>query len=102
LELSGHTLQTALNGDNALDQFASFEPHVVLLDVGLPGVDGFAVARALRQRDRSGKLRIIGISGYGQQEYQTIGKEAGFDAYLVKPIDYDELERLLTAFRSNH
>ncbi|HEY3475707.1 MAG TPA: ATP-binding protein [Anaerolineales bacterium] len=101
LELSGHTLQTALNGDSALDQFASFEPDVVLLDVGLPGVDGFAVARALRQRDRSGKLRIVGISGYGQQEYQTIGKEAGFDAYLVKPVDYDELEHLLTAFRSN-
>jgi CheY-like chemotaxis protein len=102
LELSGHELQTAGNGNEALDRFASFQPDVVLLDVGLPGVDGFAVARALRQHDSSGKLRIIGISGYGQPEYQTLGKEAGFDAYLVKPIDHDELERLLTAFRPNH
>jgi PAS domain S-box-containing protein len=101
LKLSGHELETALNGIEALDRFGLFQPHVVLLDVGLPGMDGFAVARELRLRDGSGKLRIIGVSGYGQQEYLHIGKEAGFDAYLVKPVDHDELERLLTTFTQN-
>lgn len=101
LRLSGHDLETALNGTEALDRCISFRPDVVLLDVGLPGLDGFAIARELRQRDSGHDLRIIGISGYGHKEYQDIGKEAGFDAYLVKPVDHDELERLLTMFMHN-
>lgn len=96
LKLSGYELDTAMNGDEALDRFTSFQPHVVLLDVGLPGLDGFAIARELRRRDHGHSLYIIGISGYGHKEYQDTGKEAGFDAYLVKPVDHDELERLLT------
>lgn len=98
LKLSGHEPQTALNGTQALELSTSFQPHVVLLDVGLPGMDGFAIARELRRRDNHSFLRIIGISGYGHQEYQELGKEAGFDAYLVKPVDHDELERLLSRF----
>ena len=101
LRLSGHDLETALNGTEALDRCMSFQPDVVLLDVGLPGLDGFAIARELRRRDGGHDLRIIGISGYGHKEYQDIGKEAGFDAYLVKPVDQDELERLLTTFMQN-
>jgi CheY-like chemotaxis protein len=100
LRLSGHDLETALHGTEALDRCMSFQPDVVLLDVGLPGLDGFAIARELRQRNGH-NLRIIGISGYGHKEYQDIGKEAGFDAYLVKPVDHDELERLLTTFMQN-
>ena len=98
LKLSGHEPETALNGSQALDLCTSFHPHVVLLDVGLPGMDGFAIARELRRRGCNAYLRIIGISGYGHQEYQDLGKEAGFDAYLVKPVDHDELERLLRTF----
>lgn len=98
LKLSGHEPETALNGSQALDLCTSFHPHVVLLDVGLPEMDGFAIARELRRRGCNSYLRIIGISGYGHQEYQDLGKKAGFDAYLVKPVDHDELERLLRTF----
>jgi CheY-like chemotaxis protein len=97
LNLSGHVVETALNGTEALARIAAFSPDVVLLDVGLPGMDGFSVAREIRARHQ-GPLRIIAISGYGHAEYQSMGKEAGFDAYLVKPIDHEELDRLLALY----
>ena len=74
LRLSGHDLETALNGTEALDRCMSFRPDVVLLDVGLPGLDGFAIARDLRQRDSGHDLRIIGISGYGHKSTKTSAK----------------------------
>lgn len=98
LNLSGHVVETALSGTDALARIAAFSPDVVLLDVGLPGMDGFSVAREVRARHQGGPLRIIAISGYGHAEYQTMGKEAGFDAYLVKPIDHEELDRLLALY----
>jgi CheY-like chemotaxis protein len=98
LNLSGHVVETALSGTDALARIATFSPDVVLLDVGLPGMDGFSVAREIRARHQGGPLRIIAISGYGHAEYQTMGKEAGFDAYLVKPIDHEELDRLLALY----
>jgi CheY-like chemotaxis protein len=98
LRLSGHVVDTAVNGAEALDRLGRFSPQVVLLDVGLPGMDGFSVAREIRERQGGTPIRIIAISGYGHAEYQTMGKEAGFDAYLVKPIDHEELDRLLASY----
>ncbi len=98
LSLSGHQPETALNGTEALERSTTFQPHVVLLDIGLPGMDGFTVARQLRQRQSIRPLRIIAISGYGHAEYQDLGKAAGFDAYLVKPLDHDALDRLLATY----
>ena len=98
LNLSGHVVETVLSGTDALARMAVFSPDVVLLDVGLPGMDGFSVAREIRARHQGGPLRIIAISGYGHPEYQNMGKEAGFDAYLVKPIDHEELDRLLASY----
>ena len=70
-------------------------PQVVLCDIGLPGLDGYSVARQLRQEQGSNKIFLIAVSGYGQEEDQERAKSAGFDAYLVKPISLKDLEKLL-------
>jgi len=68
---------------------------VVLCDLGLPGLDGFAVARTLRQSPATAAARLIAISGYGQEEDRRRCQEAGFDEHLIKPVDFAALERLL-------
>ncbi|MGH7277213.1 MAG: response regulator [Candidatus Rokuibacteriota bacterium] len=72
-------------------------PDVVLLDVGLPGMSGYDVARRLRQDARRSGLTIIALSGYGQEEHRTESRQAGCDAHLVKPVDPDVLRRILAA-----
>ena len=71
---------------------------MALVDVGLPGLDGYSVARQLRQEQGSNKMFLIAVSGYGQEEDQQRAKTAGFDAYLVKPISLKDLEKLLAEF----
>jgi two-component system CheB/CheR fusion protein len=70
-------------------------PDIVLCDVGLPGMDGYAVARMLRGEQSFGGTVLIAVSGYGQEEDRNRSREAGFDLHLIKPVDADELERLL-------
>jgi CheY-like chemotaxis protein len=68
---------------------------VVLCDLGLPGVDGYAVAAALRQDPATASVRLIAVSGYGREEDRRRCREAGFDHHLTKPVEPGELERLL-------
>jgi len=72
---------------------AGFAPDVVLLDLGLPGMDGFEVARRIRQQHPT--MRLVALSGYGQARDRARSAAAGFDAHAVKPVDMDELDRLL-------
>jgi CheY-like chemotaxis protein len=95
LELYGCTVEAARSGLEALDAARRYLPEVVLCDLGLPGMDGYQVAAALRQDPLTAKARLIAISGYGQEEAQRRSREAGFDLHLTKPIDFDELQRLL-------
>ena len=69
----------------------------MLLDIGMPGMDGFEVARRARQRPESRELTLIALSGWGQDEDRRRSREAGIDYHLVKPVDLDELGHLLTA-----
>ncbi|RPI62581.1 MAG: response regulator, partial [Lysobacterales bacterium] len=69
----------------------------MLLDIGMPGMDGFEVARRARQRLDSGGLTVIALSGWGQDEDRRRSREAGIDYHMVKPVDLEELGRLLTA-----
>jgi CheY-like chemotaxis protein len=96
LTLSGHHAETALTGAVEIELARTFRPEVVLCDIGLPGgVDGYTVARALRQDPNLKSAYLIAVTGYGQEEDQRRCREAGFNAHVIKPVDYDELERLL-------
>jgi PAS domain S-box-containing protein len=93
LQLDGHRTLTVYSAESALQQAAGFDPHVVLLDIGLPGMDGYEVARRMRASKPS--LRLIALSGYGQHEDKQRSVAAGFDAHLTKPVEMTALEALL-------
>jgi CheY-like chemotaxis protein len=95
LELSGCTVAVAYSGPEALEMARGFHPEVVLCDLGLPGMNGYEVAAALRQDPAAATARLIAVTGYGQEEDRRRSHDAGFDIHLTKPIDPDELQRLL-------
>ncbi len=95
LQIRGHDVQVAHDGPTGLDQAKKSKPQVVLLDIGLPGMDGYQLAAHLRREETVKDATIIAISGYGQEEDRRLAKEAGFDHHLVKPIASDELIRIL-------
>ncbi len=97
LRRSGHTVATAHEGFAAIEAARSFRPDVVLLDLGLPGVDGYGVARTLRSEAGFAKVRFIAFSGYGQPEDRKRSQEAGFSHHLVKPVKFETLCSILSA-----
>ncbi len=96
LRLLGHDVKTAHDGRDAVLAARTHKPDVVLLDIGLPGMDGYEVATQLRQEGCCSGAVFIAISGYGQEEDRRRSKAAGFDYHLVKPIDHDALISLLS------
>jgi CheY-like chemotaxis protein len=94
LERMGHQVAVAYNGPAALDKAREFHPEVVLLDLGMPGMDGFEVARRLRAEHDSG-LKIVAQTGWGQKADRRRTREAGFDEHLAKPVDLAALQQLL-------
>jgi len=95
LERSGHEVTVAYSAEKALEVAAEFQPEVVLLDIGLPEMDGYEVARRLRRDSRLKGLKLIALTGYGQDSDLQRAKEAGFDHHLVKPAGLDKIEELL-------
>jgi signal transduction histidine kinase len=95
LSIFGHEVRTAHDGPSALAEAKKDPPNVVLLDIGLPGMDGFEVARRMRQEPTLKNATFIAVTGYGQNEDRRRSREAGFDTHLVKPIDPKGLNRLL-------
>ena len=93
LEIYGHEVQVAFSGPVALDAARTFLPDIVLLDISLPGMDGYEVARQIRA-DRT-DCRLVALTGYGQDEDRQRSRDAGFDFHLVKPVDLQELVRVL-------
>jgi CheY-like chemotaxis protein len=97
LQLWGHTVVVAHAGAEGIALARDFEPDVVLCDIGLPGgLDGYAVARELRAHTDGGPPYLVALTGYGQDEDQRLAAAAGFDRHLVKPVDHDVLEKLLS------
>jgi two-component system CheB/CheR fusion protein len=94
LSLKGHSLEIAATGPRALDIARRFRPDVVLLDIGLPGIDGFEVARQLKS-EHGDALRIIAVSAYGSESDRQQSLEAGCEVHLVKPADPRFIESLL-------
>jgi signal transduction histidine kinase len=91
----GHQVQAVNDGPTALESARAFRPEVVLLDIGLPGMDGYEVASRLRSQAGARSLVLVAITGYGQEEDRRRSHEAGFDFHLVKPIDLEILKRIL-------
>ena len=100
LELDGHRVETAADGTSGVETALRTTPDLVLIDIGLPGLDGYAVARHLRAA-LGQRVTLVALTGYGQSEDRRRTSEAGFDAHLVKPVDPDVLSRALsTGFRT--
>lgn len=99
LTITGHQVQTDYSGATALESAAAFHPDVVLLDIGLPGLDGYEVAKRLRQKPEFKQTLLIAVSGYCQEQDRKRSREAGFDHHLAKPIDHETLSTLLTEKR---
>jgi len=97
LEMGGHEVRTCYDGPSGLAEAELFCPEVVLLDIGLPGMDGFEVARRLRAREASPRPLLVALTGYGQADDVRRSREAGFDHHLVKPADPAALTALLAA-----
>ena len=99
LELGGHDVRTAYDGPIAIETAKAFQPHVVLLDIGLPKMSGYEVAQHLRQQQETRLALLIALSGYGQEEDRQRALDSGFDHYLIKPIDHGTLETLINSGR---
>jgi len=97
LRRAGCELEIALDGPTALNRAHQFHPTAVLLDIGLPGMDGYEVARRLRAEEHEEHAILVAITGYGQEEDVRLSRDAGFDSHLVKPVDIDEIQQLLGA-----
>ncbi len=95
LELYGHEVRVAYDGLEGVQVAFERSPDVVLCDIGMPGLDGYGVARALRKNPSTAQTRLIAITGYGSEQTQRLCKEAGFDRHFTKPIDPVVLARLL-------
>jgi CheY-like chemotaxis protein len=96
LEEMGYVVELADDGPSALVKASSFQPDVALVDIGLPVMDGFEVARRLRVVCGAGKdLRLVAVTGYGQETDRSRSADAGFMLHLVKPVDLDVLSRVL-------
>jgi two-component system CheB/CheR fusion protein len=97
LEMNGHTVRVAHDGHTALAAASTFSPNVILLDIGLPGMDGYRVIKELRALPSMATVTIVATTGYGREEDRARCLAAGFDDHLTKPIDHALLERILAA-----
>src|SRR5215831_18616591 len=95
LELASHEVHDAADGPAGIELVAAVEPDIAFVDIGLPGVDGYEVARRLRERHKD--LCLVAMSGYGQSEDRRKAVEAGFDIHLLKPVDPDRLSAIIAA-----
>ncbi len=95
LKAGGHDVHTAYDGRTAIKLAEELKPDVVLLDIGMPEVSGYDVARAIRREAWGRNMRLIALTGWGQAEHRRRSIEVGFDDHLVKPVDLDVLENLL-------
>lgn len=92
----GHDVRVAHDGASALSAARDFKPQVILLDIGLPDMDGYAVAHRLRGEGLGGEM-LIALTGYGEAQDRARAQQAGFDRHLTKPVDPEKLQKLVRA-----
>jgi CheY-like chemotaxis protein len=95
LEMLGHEVHTAHDGLEAVGAVAQFQPDVVLLDIGLPKLNGYEAARRIREQNGGTGPVLVALTGWGQEEDRRLSKEAGFDHHMTKPVDFADLQKVL-------
>ena len=96
LNKMGNETQTAHDGHEAVDVAAAFKPDVILLDIGMPKLNGYDACRRIREQPWGREPFIVALTGWGQEEDRRRSREAGFDRHMVKPVDPADLVKLLT------
>ncbi len=99
LAMDGHSVQVAFAGPQALQSVESFRPHIVLLDIGLPGIDGYEVTRRIRETHER-PIHLVALTGYGQDSDRERARVAGFADHLVKPVEHSKLQQTLASIAS--
>jgi DNA-binding response OmpR family regulator len=97
LTADGHTVAKAADGREAVETAATFRPDIAILDIGMPGLNGYSVAQALRENSQTSSLVLVALSGLGQREDKARAISAGFDRHFTKPVDINSLRAFLAA-----
>ncbi len=95
VETLGVEVRTVYEGLETVSVVEAFRPDLVLLDIAMPGLDGHEIARKIRGEDWGEEVMLVALTGWGREEDKRRTREAGFDGHLVKPVDFDGLERLI-------
>jgi CheY-like chemotaxis protein len=99
IEKMGHEVQTAVDGSAAIDVARTFRPALVLLDIGLPLMDGYSLARRLRE-EHGNELVLAALTGYGQDRDRRLSEQAGIDHHLVKPVSLDAVRAIIASLQA--
>ena len=99
LRLQGHIVEIAHDGEEAIAAAERFQPHAILLDLGLPGLNGFEVCQRIRQRPWGAAVLMVAQTGWGQAQDRARTRDAGFDAHLTKPIDPAAVQDMLVTLK---
>ncbi|MEO6563454.1 MAG: response regulator [Nitrosospira sp.] len=97
LESMGLNAKAVNSGPAALGKLPTYRPNVILLDIGMPGMNGYEVARRIREQPQFDNTRLVALTGWGQEEDRQLSRNAGFDHHLTKPVDFKVLKDLITA-----
>src|SRR5687768_8576268 len=100
VSMLGHEAATAATGAEALQRAGEKSPDITFVDIGLPDVDGYEVARRIRQHPHANKTYLIALTGYSDPYERKNAESAGFDEYIVKPLELDELRRVFGRFKT--
>jgi CheY-like chemotaxis protein len=100
LSLGGHETHTANDGEHAISEAAKLRPDVILLDIGLPRLDGYDTCRRIREQPWGRNMVIVALTGWGEEEDRRQATQAGFDGHLVKPVDHNALNALMASHGS--
>jgi PAS domain S-box-containing protein len=95
LKANGHDAQTVFDGPSAIEAAREYRPHLILLDIGLPGMNGFEVAKKVRTDEDLQEVVLVALTGYGQESDKQLSQEAGFNHHLVKPADFNKIKQIL-------
>lgn len=98
LTVMGHDVRVAYDGQEAIDVAETFRPHVMILDVGMPKLDGYEAARRVREQSWGREVLLVAMTGWGREDDHRRSEESGFDRHFTKPADMSEIQQVLAAF----